>query len=90
VSTNPLDGFWKVIAEVADERERQDAKFGECNDDDSDFHLHLSEEVGEVAQAISETKFGGPHAGTTRYELIHVAATAISFIQCIDRREKKP
>lgn len=82
------DGLTGVIFDVVTERKAQDAKFGVQDITDFEFLAVLVEEVGEVAQAVLQTRFGGSHAGTTRHELVHAAAVAISFIQCIDRRDK--
>lgn len=68
------------------ERWRQRAKWGEQNHDDSTWALILGEEFGEVQQAILHDRFGGKSAGTVRAELVQVAAVALAWIECIDRR----
>ena len=50
----------------------------------------LSEEVGELAQAILAELFGAEdhssHHEDMRTEAIQVAAVAIAFVECLDRR----
>ena len=45
------------------------------------------EEVGELAQAMLHSSFGGPHAGTERIELTQVAAVAVQWLEAMGRRE---
>lgn len=65
------------------ERVRQDAKWGPKNrliiGDDSERHLILSEEVGEVAKAILE-------GDDVEAELIQVAAVAVAWLEVIRKR----
>ena len=75
-------GVW---GEVARERDRQDARWGEQNHDDYRWLAILTEEMGELAQAILHDEYGGKHAGTMREELVQVAAVAIQWLQCLDR-----
>jgi NTP pyrophosphatase (non-canonical NTP hydrolase) len=72
---------------VMDERLRQDAKWGEQNHDPSTYLTILMEEVGEYAQAVLETRFGGPHGGEDkmRAEAVQVAAVALAIVECLDR-----
>lgn len=74
-----------VLAEVAGERARQDAKWGEQNHNDFVYGAILMEEVGEAMQAALWTRFEGKD-GDVRAELVQVAAVAVAFIECIDRR----
>lgn len=78
----------QIIQQILDERERQDAKWGEQNHDDYRWLAILTEEVGELAQAALHDEFGGKHAGTLRDELIQAAAVAVAWVECIDRRAK--
>lgn len=75
-----------AVADVLEERARQDAIWGEQNYDDIIWVAILTEEVGEAAQAALHDMFGGKAKGTLRIELTHVAAVAIQWIECIDRR----
>lgn len=73
---------------IRSERERQNEKWGEQNHDDYRWLTILIEEVGEIAQAILHDEFGGPHAGTTRIELVQIASVAVQWLECMERREK--
>jgi NTP pyrophosphatase (non-canonical NTP hydrolase) len=66
------------------ERHAQDAKWGEQNHDDFIWTAILTEEVGEAAQAALHAKFGGH--GDLREELVQVAAVALAWLECMDRR----
>jgi NTP pyrophosphatase (non-canonical NTP hydrolase) len=79
----------RISIQVLDERERQDRKWGEQNHNDFVWCAILGEEFGEACQAALHDQFGGSHAGTLREELIHVAAVATQWIECIDRRSKQ-
>ncbi len=79
----------QVLADVATERARQEAKWGEQNHDDFIYSAILGEEVGEAAQAVLHDKFGGKSAGTLEEELIQVAAVAVAWVECI-RRNRQP
>lgn len=75
-----------VMVDIAAERELQNAKHGESNKDNTDeiWLAVMTEEVGEVAQALLHNRFGGTHAGTLRDELIQVAAVAVQWLERID------
>lgn len=79
----------EVFKAIRDEREFQDEKWGEQNHDDLTWFAILSEEVGEVAQSMLHDKFGGHSAGTVSQELTQVAAVAVQWLQCINRRGEK-
>jgi len=73
-----------ILQEVAAERCSQDAKWGDQRmHPTSHWHLILSEEVGEAADAILE------HA-SLRSELIQVAAVAVAAIESHDWQLKAP
>lgn len=76
-----------VIEDVVAERKRQDEKWGEQNHDPYIYFAILCEEVGELAQAIVQTQFGGNKGGwkNVRKEAIHTAAVAVAVIECLDR-----
>lgn len=76
-----------VMVDIAAERELQNNKHGESNKNntDGDWLAVLTEEVGEVAQALLHNKFGGTHAGTLRDELVQVAAVAVQWLERLDR-----
>ena len=76
-----------VLNQIRAERERQNKKWGEQNHDDYRWLAILTEEVGELAQAILHDEFGGSHAGTAKTELVHVAAVAVQWLECMERRQ---
>lgn len=73
---------------IVQERVRQHLKWGQQDHDDKTWLAILTEEVGELAQAILHDKSGGPAAGTARDELVQVAAVAVQWLECMARREK--
>ena len=73
----------RVLNEVATERRRQDAKWGEQNHHAGVWMLILTEEVGEAAKAALEM-----HEADERAEYIQVAAVAVARVEAIDRRTK--
>jgi len=77
----------RVSIDVQIERDRQDDKWGEQNHDPLTWGAILTEEVGELAQAVLQTRFGGALGGTVniRREAVQVAAVAQAIVECIDR-----
>ena len=82
-----------VLTQVIVERAQQDAKWGEQNHNDFVWAAGLGEEFGEACQAA--LKASGDEDGTPRpemwspqlrMELIQVAAVAVAWVECIDRR----
>lgn len=49
--------------------------------------VEWGKKVGELAQAMLHSRFGGPHAGTERTELTQVAAVAVQWLEAMGRRE---
>lgn len=78
-----------VLNEIAFERERQDAKWGEQNHDPAWWLVILGEEVGEACTASLDARPGMGSGGATlddyRAELVQVAAVAVAAIECLDR-----
>lgn len=72
----------RIFADIAEERQRQDAKYQRTWDQDI-FVMYavLGEEQGEVARAILEQD-----AAAVRRELIELAAVAVAMIEGIDQR----
>ena len=74
---------------IDEERDRQDARWGVQNHAPEWWLAILTEEVGELAQAILETHFdNGTDLGGTaniRKEAVQCAAVAMAMIECIDR-----
>ena len=79
-----------ILKAIADERQRQDAKWGEQNHQPIEWVSILTEEVGEVAKAALESHF--KHKGKDpdyieyRKELIQVAAVAVAMLESLDRQ----
>lgn len=69
------------------ERARQDAKWGEQNNDPFTYLTVLTEEVGELAQAALHTRFGGPAADGLVLEAVHVAAVSLAILECLFREK---
>lgn len=85
-----------VLDEIQQERQRQDAKWGEQNHDPVTWLAILTEEVGEVAEqslkAASEATNGldvlaSHHRSLYRQEMMQVAAVAIAALESFDRNE---
>jgi NTP pyrophosphatase (non-canonical NTP hydrolase) len=73
----------EVLADIADERARQDEKWG-----DQSGHPYLlwnailGEEVGEVSRVLLEDL----DAKRLRAELVQIAAVAVAWVETIDKR----
>lgn len=81
-----------AIKSVIEERQRQDAKWGQQNHYPTVWLGILGEEFGELCQAVNETWFdNGPEERkkggyeNMRAEAVQVAAVAIAFIESLDR-----
>ena len=83
----------KVLQEVANERERQNARWGEQNHKFEKWVAILGEEFGELCQAVCQTVIGSDEGkdGTDsiRQEAIHVAAVAVALVECLDRHKNQ-
>lgn len=80
----------RVLKKVAEERDRQDDKWGKQNHGPSEWMAILMEEVGELAHEANHLTFN-PKAGShTRKnyidEAIQVAAVAVALVECIERQ----
>ena len=69
----------EALRKISKERDRQDDKWGVQDHDDEYWLAILGEEFGEVSKAIVERKH------VLKKELIHVAAVAIAWWECINR-----
>ena len=77
---------WQVLQDVADERTRQNAKWGEQDHDPETWLAILVEEVGELATAMIRDRFGDrDHAADMQTEAIQVAAVAVALVECLKR-----
>ena len=71
-----------IFEEIHDERERQDATWGEAVNRQLPLTIWLTvlvEEVGEVAQDILKHR-----RDNLRIELIQTAAVAVAMLECLD------
>ena len=79
-----------VLSEVAKERWHQEDKWGQQDNPDFEWVSILTEEVGEAAAEVNEANFvSGKNRGDfskLRAELVQVAAVAVAWVECIDRR----
>lgn len=73
-----------ILQEIADERKRQDIKWGEQNHHPYKWLAILGEEVGEADRAALEGNLVEYHK-----ELIQVAAVAIAAIESLNRHEAR-
>lgn len=69
----------EILYAVADERARQNAKWGEQNHTDLRWLGILMEEVGEVAEDVNEDR-------VPLIELIHAAAVCVAWVEAITRK----
>lgn len=80
-----------IFAEIINERENQDLKWGEQNHHPMIWLGILGEEFGEVCQAATDAFMQGRTKPVEydeyRSELIQVAAVAVSMIECLDRNK---
>lgn len=83
------EDFTKIVNDIFAERKRQDTKWGEQNHDDYRWLAILTEEVGELAQAVLHDEFGGKAAGTAETELLHVAAVSAQWLEHFQRRKRE-
>jgi NTP pyrophosphatase (non-canonical NTP hydrolase) len=72
----------RIMNAIAQERQRQDEKWGIQNHGDGKWAAILMEEVGEVATAILHND-----PKNLREELIQVAAVAAAWVEALDRRQ---
>lgn len=71
-----------IFEEVARERDRQDAKWGEQNHSDEYWLGIAMEEVGEVAKAVIER-----NSDAMFEEIIQTIAVLCQWIEAVERRE---
>ena len=71
-----------VLNEVASERARQDAKWGEQNHHPYKWLVILGEEYGEACRGAYEKS-----RSSYRTELLQVAAVAVAAIESLDRND---
>ena len=70
----------RIVYEILQERKKQDMKWGDQSHHPNLYWLGiLVEEVGEVAKALIEDD------DNWRYELVQVAAVALSWLETLER-----
>jgi hypothetical protein len=76
-----------ILRQVAEERIRQDAKWGVLRSHHPfTWLVILGEEVGEANKAALELNYGGSATPADyRSELVQVAAVAVAAIESLDR-----
>ena len=78
--------FYKITLDIAQECNRQDEKWGANREHDPFIWLAiLTEEVGELAQAILRSCFNEAEIQNVREEAIHVIAVTIQLVDCLDQ-----
>jgi NTP pyrophosphatase (non-canonical NTP hydrolase) len=79
------DAQVRPIALILKERLRQTAQWGEQNHDLPTWLCILTEEVGELSEAILHQKFGGPAAENVVKETVQIAAVALQMLEFLLR-----
>ena len=75
--------------EIEDEIRRQNVKWGEQNHSDIYWLGILMEELGELAKEIIENGINGKVTDENiKTELIQVAAVAIQWLKCLNRKKQ--
>lgn len=82
--SNTIAGM-RALEAVLQERLAQDAKWGEQSHEPEIWLAILTEEVGELAQAILERRFGGPAGAHLLVEAVQVAAVGLAIVECCER-----
>lgn len=77
---------FKVLRDIAEERKRQDVKWGRQDHPYEVWRPILGEEIGEADQEWLKMHFGHRVRGQElREELVQVAAVVAAMIECGDR-----
>tara|TARA_B100000530_G_C15656635_1_gene368575 strand:+ start:94 stop:330 length:237 start_codon:yes stop_codon:yes gene_type:complete len=74
----------QIIESILDERDRQDAKWGEQNHEIFKWLAILGEEVGEINKAALENQYD-----ETINELIQTGAVVVAMIESLERNKNK-
>jgi hypothetical protein len=75
------------LQSIMEERARQDEKWGEQNHNDTYWLGIIMEELGECARYCIERQHPTNRA-RKRTELVQVAAVALAWLECLDRKEE--
>lgn len=73
-----------ILAEIMDERARQDAKFGQTDHDFGTWMVILTEELGEAARAHIEGEYADRHK-----ELVQSAAVVLACLENLHTQRYK-
>lgn len=81
----------KVLEKVADERMRQDAKWGETDHTGFTWVSIIGEEYGEMCHATNEYSFNPSYdAEEIIYrEAVQTAASCVALCECIERARER-
>jgi hypothetical protein len=77
-----------VLEQIADERRRQDAKWGQSNHHAATWALILAEQLGQASSALLGANYTDPAdrcMNEYRKNLVHLAAVAVASAECLDR-----
>ena len=88
-----MSGGAAALAAVVAERRRQDEKWGQQNHPPAVWLAILTEEVGELAEAVLFDYTGGDernrtHSADMRSEAVQIAAVAVQFVEWLDRQQE--
>lgn len=78
-----------VFEKIRKERIRQHNKWGKQDHDNFIWLSILTEEVGELSEAVLHENFGGKKSDKVEKELIHVAAVATQWLEILHDNESK-
>ncbi len=76
-----------ALEQILRERVHQDATFGVQDHDLAYWNVILTEQVGQMSQAVCDMRWGGKTDAAVRHQAVQVAAVALAIIECIDRGE---
>lgn len=79
-----------VLADISDERERQDALFGQQNHHPAYWLALIGKQTGQLGQAVVNREWASLEnrdrmTAKVREEAVQVAAVAVAMIEAIDR-----
>lgn len=74
-----------AVLEALLERERQDETFGEQNHDPAYWTVILTEQTGQVAQAICDMRWGGGDRYKVKHQVTQVVAVGLAMMECLER-----
>ena len=80
-----IDAQTKAIAEILEERNRQNEKWGEQNHDPFTYLTIFIEEAGEFAESALHSLFGGSAATGLYGEAVQMAAVAMAIVESLNR-----